>query len=196
MHSRGADQEKRTSRIIRATWEATRGALSTRTLRPRANSVEERDRAVGKMTSGDFTIERNFITFWIGGGRARSGSHLGLTLIVDGKPAQTASGKDENTMTLEHFDVQALAGKTARLEIVDDATGGLGQHGSGTDCFQRPAGHHGADGGIGGLWDDGAGVAGRGGGAGERRPNRSVRRKTFRHAGAGSWRWRRVKRRR
>jgi uncharacterized protein (DUF608 family) len=108
-----------------------------------ANSVEERDRAVGKLTSRQFTIERNFITFWIGGGRARTGSRLGLTLFVDGKPAQTASGKDDNRMTLQHFDVRALAGKTAWLEIIDDATGGWGHVGVGRIVFSDHAAYAG-----------------------------------------------------
>jgi non-lysosomal glucosylceramidase len=99
------------------------------------SSVEERDRAVGTLTSREFTIERNFIAFWIGGGRARSGSRLGLTLVVDGKPVHSASGKDNNQMSREHFDVRALAGKTARLEIIDDATGGWGNVGVGRIVF-------------------------------------------------------------
>ncbi len=34
------------------------------------DSVAARDSAVGKLISRDFTIERNFICFWVGGGRA------------------------------------------------------------------------------------------------------------------------------
>jgi uncharacterized protein (DUF608 family) len=98
-------------------------------------SIEEKDRAVGKLSSREFAIERHFITFWIGGGKARSNSRAGLTLFVDGKPAQTASGKDQNQMAFEHFDVRAFAGKTARLEIVDDATGGWGNVGVGKIVF-------------------------------------------------------------
>jgi len=104
-----------------------------------ADSVEERDRAVGKLSSREFTIERHFITFWIGGGRARSNSRLGLTLFVDGKKVQTASGKDQNPMAFELFDVRAFEGKTARLEIVDDATGGWGHIGVGKIVFSDQA---------------------------------------------------------
>jgi uncharacterized protein (DUF608 family) len=99
------------------------------------HSVEEKDRAVGKLSSREFAIERHFITFWIGGGKARSNSRLGLTLFVDGNPAQTAAGQDDNQMTLAHFDVRAFAGKTARLEILDDATGGWGNIGVGKIVF-------------------------------------------------------------
>jgi len=99
------------------------------------DSIEEKDRAVGKLTSREFTIERRFITFWIGGGNARPGSRLGLVLFVEGKPAQTASGEDNNRMTPRHFDVRAHAGKTARLEIIDDATGGWGNVGVGRIVF-------------------------------------------------------------
>jgi hypothetical protein len=99
------------------------------------DSVESRDKAVGALLSRDFTIERNFITFWIGGGRARPKSRLGLTLWVDGKPVQTAAGQDNNQMSLQHFDVRAQAGKTARIEILDDATGGWGNIGVGKIAF-------------------------------------------------------------
>ncbi len=99
------------------------------------DSVGEKDRAVGKLTSGEFTIERRFITFWIGGGKAQSPSRLGLTLLVDGKPVQTAAGEDRNEMALKYFDVRALAGQKARLEIVDDATGGWGNVGVGRIVF-------------------------------------------------------------
>jgi uncharacterized protein (DUF608 family) len=99
------------------------------------DSVEAKDSAVGALISRDFTIERNFITFWIGGGRARENSRLGLTLWVEGKPVQTAAGQDNNQMTPRHFDVRAHAGKTAHLEILDDATGGWGNIGVGKIVF-------------------------------------------------------------
>jgi non-lysosomal glucosylceramidase len=99
------------------------------------DTVEAKDSAVGKLTSREFTIERHFIRFWIGGGRARSPSRLGLTLFVDGKQVQTASGEDNNRMALKQFDVRPFAGKTARLEIIDDATGGWGHTGVGKITF-------------------------------------------------------------
>jgi uncharacterized protein (DUF608 family) len=97
--------------------------------------VGERDKAVGKLTSREFTIERNYISFWIGGGKARNGERLGLSLIVDGKPARKTSGRDNNKMALEHFDVREWSGKSARLEIVDDATGSWGNVGVGKITF-------------------------------------------------------------
>ncbi len=99
------------------------------------DSVAGKDRAVGKLTSRDFTIERRFIAFWIGGGRARPPSRLGMTLLVEGKPMQTASGEDKNQMSLKHFDVSAFDGKAARIEILDDATGGWGNVGVGKIVF-------------------------------------------------------------
>jgi uncharacterized protein (DUF608 family) len=99
------------------------------------DSIETKDSATGSLISRDFTIERNFILFWIGGGKARPDSRLGLALWVEGKPVQMASGQDNNQMSLQHFDVRALAGKTARLKILDDATGGWGNVGVGKITF-------------------------------------------------------------
>lgn len=99
------------------------------------DSIEAKDNATGKLTSREFTIERDFISFWIGGGRAQSNSDLGLNLVVDGKRVLTASGQDANQMSRAHFDVHPYAGKTAHLEIVDDATGGWGNVGVGKIVF-------------------------------------------------------------
>ena len=95
------------------------------------DSVEAKDVATGKLSSREFVIDRNFIAFWIGGGKAKANSKLGLSLVIDGKPVLTASGKDENGMSLQYFDVAAYAGKTAHLEIIDDATGPWGNVGVG-----------------------------------------------------------------
>ena len=104
------------------------------------DSVETRDRAIGKLTSREFTIERNFLTVWVGGGKARPNSRFGLTLFVDGQPVKTVSGQDNNAMTLQHLDVRAWQGKPARIEILDDATGPWGNIGVGKIVFTDRAG--------------------------------------------------------
>ena len=99
------------------------------------DSIAAKDKATGKLISRDFTVERNFIAFWIGGGKARPNSRFGLTLFVDGKPVQTAAGQDNNQMSLQRFDVRAHAGKTARIEILDDAAADWGNVGVGKIIF-------------------------------------------------------------
>jgi len=91
------------------------------------------DDATGKLTSRPFTIARNFISFWIGGG-----SKPGLTclnLLVDGKVARTATGKNNNRLERESFEVMDLKGKQATLEIVDAAAGPWGNVGIGRIVF-------------------------------------------------------------
>jgi uncharacterized protein (DUF608 family) len=89
--------------------------------------VAARDAQTGKLTSKPFRIERNYITFYIGGG-----SHAGRTcmnLVVDGKPVRTEAGRDSNRMRPAFFDVRDLQGKEAVLEIVDAEPGPWGNVG-------------------------------------------------------------------
>lgn len=82
------------------------------------------DRFTGKLISKSFKIERNYITFRIGGG-----GHAGRTcmnLIVDGENVRSASGANNNHMRPEGFSVQQWSGKEAKLEIVDVVEGGWG----------------------------------------------------------------------
>ena len=99
------------------------------------DSIAAKDSSTGKLVSRNFTIERNFIIFWIGGGKARANSRFGLTLFVEGQPMHTVAGQDNNQMSLEHFDVRAFLGKTSHLEILDDATGPWGNLGVGKITF-------------------------------------------------------------
>ncbi len=90
-------------------------------------SVGARDNQKGTLTSKPFTIARNFITFWIGGGR-----HPGKTcinLLIDGRTVRTATGHDSNQMRQEVFDVREFQGRQARLEIVDQQAGPWGNIG-------------------------------------------------------------------
>jgi len=91
------------------------------------NDIGSKDGATGKLTSKPFVIKRNFINFWIGGGNQPGTTCVNLR--VDEKAVRTATGHDGNQMRREAFDVRDLQGKTARLEIVDNASGAWGNIG-------------------------------------------------------------------
>ncbi len=90
-------------------------------------SVEEKDSAMGTLTSRPFTIDRQYLTFLIGGG-----AHKGKTcmnLLVAGNPVLSATGQNDNRMRPVSWDVRQWAGKTATLQIVDQEQGGWGNIG-------------------------------------------------------------------
>ncbi len=93
------------------------------------NSFFGGDASVGSLTSPEFTIDRKSIRFLIGGG-GWAGKTC-INLIVDGKVVRTATGPNTEPGGSERlepagWDVSDLAGRSARLEIVDRATGGWG----------------------------------------------------------------------
>jgi sucrose-6-phosphate hydrolase SacC (GH32 family) len=93
------------------------------------NSFTGGDGATGMLTSPPFVIERKHFAFLIGGGGWQGKTCMNL--IVDGETVRTATGpnlKPGGSEELEQacWDVSALAGKTARIQIVDLATGGWG----------------------------------------------------------------------
>ena len=90
-----------------------------------ANSFHGGDRATGVLTSPEFEIERKYITFLIGGGY---GKDTCINLIIDGKTVRTASGVPNGSQELlpAWWDASEFAGKMARIEIVDRATGEWG----------------------------------------------------------------------
>jgi beta-fructofuranosidase len=88
------------------------------------NTFFNGDRTTGVLTSPPFAIERRYLSCLIGGGR-----HPGtacINLLVDGRAARTLTGSNSEELTERFWDLEDLAGKTARLEIVDQATGGWG----------------------------------------------------------------------
>jgi sucrose-6-phosphate hydrolase SacC (GH32 family) len=94
-----------------------------------ANSFNGGDGATGTLTSPPFTVERNFITFLIGGGGWRGKTCMNL--VVNDETVRTATGpntKPGGSEALEPawWDVSELTGKTARIQLVDLATGGWG----------------------------------------------------------------------
>ena len=90
-------------------------------------SSAERDAFTGKLTSEPFTIEHRYIQMLIGGG-----NHKGKTcvnVVADGKVIASLTGDNKNHMEIKHVDVAKFKGQEARIEIVDDATGGWGNIG-------------------------------------------------------------------
>lgn len=83
------------------------------------------DSRKGRLLSRSFTIERKFIEFWIAGGKFPDTA--GLRLLVDGKVVRSATGQQDESLRLTHFDVQEFEGKTAQLEVLDNESRGWGQ---------------------------------------------------------------------
>jgi non-lysosomal glucosylceramidase len=88
------------------------------------NTYLGKDGPHGKLTSPEFTIERRFLNFLIGGG-----NHKGKTcinLLVDGQVVRTATGGNNEKLAWQHWSVRELEGKKARIEIVDHESGPWG----------------------------------------------------------------------
>ncbi|MBB5814760.1 GH32 C-terminal domain-containing protein [Streptomyces collinus] len=93
-----------------------------------ANSYLNGDATTGTLTSPEFTIDKDYIDFLVGGGAHPAGhaNPTAVELVVGGKVVRSATGKDTETLNWAAWDVRDLAGKKARIEIVDDNTGGWG----------------------------------------------------------------------
>ncbi len=88
------------------------------------SSELEDDRPIGTLTSPEFTVDRKFISFRIGGGDYNG--RTCLNLLVDGKVVRTATGHRSDYLVPEKWDVSPYRGKTARLEAVDQEIGDWG----------------------------------------------------------------------
>jgi fructan beta-fructosidase len=89
------------------------------------------DAGTGTLVSPLFTIQRNYISFLIGGGSYRGeggyGGETRIDLLVDGQVVQHAAGPGEwEHLDWEQWNVSNLLGQTAQIRIVDTATGGWG----------------------------------------------------------------------
>ena len=92
------------------------------------NTFIDHDAAVGTLTSPEFEITNDYINFLIGGGHhpMSEAGPTAVNLLVDGEVVRTATGKDAERLTWSAWDVSELRGQTARLEVVDQNTGGWG----------------------------------------------------------------------
>jgi uncharacterized protein (DUF608 family) len=91
------------------------------------NNVGERDAATGTLTSRAFTIERNYITFLIGGGPHKA--RTCVNLLIDGKVELSETGPESNVMRPLTWPVHKWAGRSAQIQVVDAESGGWGNIG-------------------------------------------------------------------
>lgn len=88
------------------------------------NSFHPDDAATGIITSPPFTLSRRYVAFLVGGGRHDGGT--GVELVVDGDVVRSATGHDSGALRWESWDVGDLAGREARVRVVDRVGGGWG----------------------------------------------------------------------
>lgn len=93
------------------------------------NTFLKGDGSTGTLTSLEFTLERRYVAFLIGGGN--NPDKLALQLLIDGQVVRTATGPNSQpggseTLAQDSWDVAEHKGKVARLRIVDEARGGWG----------------------------------------------------------------------
>ncbi|MFO0875829.1 MAG: GH116 family glycosyl-hydrolase [Gemmataceae bacterium] len=98
--------------------------------------IGAKDGAVGRLRR-DFTVSRNFIHLWVGGGNHPG--QTGVNVLVDGKVVRSVTGQNNNQMRLVVVDVKPWLGKKATLEIVDNVRGPWGNIGVGRITFSDQA---------------------------------------------------------
>ncbi len=105
-------------------------ATATRIMKRRAathsgryllSSYPETDATTGRVVSPIFEIEQKAIQFQLSGGQHPQ--RICVNLVVDGDVLRTITGRNRDSLETVAFDVTALKGRLARLEIIDAHTG-------------------------------------------------------------------------
>ena len=89
-----------------------------------ANSYPANDAPAGLLTSNPFKIKGNRLEFLVGG--AADPAKAGVRLKVDGRIVLQANGRNDGQLRLNVWEVSAMKGKTAVLEIYDNGPGPWG----------------------------------------------------------------------
>jgi fructan beta-fructosidase len=95
------------------------------------NTFIDHDLATGRIISPEFTVTTDYINFLVGGGNHPYPGDAGnpptaVNLVVDGQVVRSATGQDNEALNWTNWSVSEFEGRTARIEIVDENTGGWG----------------------------------------------------------------------
>ncbi|KAL4885934.1 glycosyl hydrolase [Aspergillus karnatakaensis] len=90
------------------------------------NTFLNGDSTTGTLTSPPFTITRPLIKFLIGGGNAPGLECINLKIQGRSQTARTATGRNEEKLQPQTWNVTEYIGQTAVLEIVDQGRDGWG----------------------------------------------------------------------
>lgn len=92
------------------------------------NTFIDGDNTTGTLTSPSFIISHRYINFLIGGGFNRNGTSINLKVDINGTSqiVRTATGHNSEELEWTGWDVSALQGQAATIEVVDTATGAWG----------------------------------------------------------------------
>ncbi|MBZ0257431.1 DUF1549 domain-containing protein, partial [bacterium] len=82
------------------------------------------DEYTGSLRSKPFTVQRNYITFLIGGGNQKNKTYVNL--VVDGETVLTATANKSDRFEEVRWDVRPYWKQDAHIEIIDHAKGGWG----------------------------------------------------------------------
>lgn len=88
------------------------------------NSYFNKDDTTGKLSSAPFKIERPYLDVLVGGGDRRDVAFL--RVMVDGAEVGRLTGINNERLEQKSIDLTNYVGKTAVIEIVDNAKGGWG----------------------------------------------------------------------
>jgi hypothetical protein len=78
------------------------------------------DAATGRLVSPPFTLRGDRLRLLVGGGR--DPIRLKVSLVIDGKPVFSETGTNFESLGRREWPIAPLRGKTATIEIVDEAT--------------------------------------------------------------------------
>ncbi len=94
------------------------------------NTFIDHDQSTGTISSPTFTIGQDYINLLVGGGNHPfTGSGDGATsvnLVIGGEVVRTATGQDSEFVNWSSWDVAALQGQQAQIQVVDQNQGGWG----------------------------------------------------------------------
>lgn len=110
--------------------------VNSHNIRPGGN-VQKGDSLTGTLTSSEFLIDFDTIEFLVGGGGHKTKTCVNL--VVDGKTVLSATGNADNQMSPHTWNVAPLAGKTAKIQVVDDHRAGWGNIGIDHVVFKKAA---------------------------------------------------------